>query len=83
MLAEGEREARWRRRSRSCATSADEGRTKDVAGRVWWISEVFGPDAAGGAEEVQRAKELLERTKMLQAFREPELVTSRSAVAEA
>ena len=83
MLAEGEREAALEKALSLLRYERDEGRTKDVAGRVWWISEVFGPDAAGGAEEVQRAKELLERTKMLQAFREPELVTRRSAVAEA
>ena len=78
MLAEGEREAALEKALSLLRYERDEGRTKDVAGRVWWISEVFGPDAAGGAEEVQRAKELLERTKMLQAFREPELVTRRS-----
>ena len=83
LLAEGEREAALEGASRSCATSATRVRTKDVATRVWWISEVFGVDAAGGAEEVERARELLERTQMLQAFREPELVTRRSAVAEA
>ena len=49
---------------------------------MWWISEVFGPDAAGGPQEVGRAKELLERLHMLQPFREPELVTRRSAGAE-
>jgi len=83
MLAEGERETALEKALSLLRYERDEGRTKDVAGRVWWISEVFGPDAAGGAEEVQRAKDLLERTKMLQAFREPELVTRRSAVAEA
>ena len=50
---------------------------------MWWISEVFGPDAAGGQQEVERAKELLERLHLLQPFREPELVMRRSAVAEA
>jgi hypothetical protein len=54
-----------------------------VAARVWWISQVFGDEAAGGEEEVGRARELLERTQMLQAFREAELVTSRSAISQA
>src|SRR6185369_10376240 len=61
----------------------DEGSNKDVATRVWWISQVFGAEAAGGEEEVERARELLERTQMLQPFREAELVTSRSAISEA
>jgi hypothetical protein len=50
---------------------------------VWWISQVFGVEAAGGEEEVGRARELLERTQMLQAFREPELVSDRSVISEA
>jgi hypothetical protein len=50
---------------------------------VWWISEVFGADAAGGPDEVERARELLERLHMLQGFREPELVSRRSEVREA
>ena len=61
----------------------DEGSDKDVATRVWWISQVFGVEAAGGEEEVRRARELLERTQMLQAFREPQLVTDPSAISQA
>ena len=82
LLAEGEREAALEKALSVLRYERDEGTTKDVAGRVWWISEVFGVDAAGGPQEVERAKELLERLHLLQPFREPELVTRRSAVAE-
>jgi hypothetical protein len=44
---------------------------------------VFGVEAAGDEEEIERARELLERTQMLQPFREAELVTGRSAILEA
>ena len=71
MLAEGEREATLEKALSLLRYERDEGGTKDVAGRVWWISEVFGPDAAGGAQEVQRAKELLKRTKMLKPSESP------------
>jgi class 3 adenylate cyclase/tetratricopeptide (TPR) repeat protein len=81
LLAEGEREAALERALAIVGYERGEGTEKDVAGRVWWISEVFGADAAGGPDEVERAGELLERLHMLQAFREPELVTRRSAVA--
>ena len=83
LLAEGERDAALERAHSILRYERGEGSSKDVAARVWWISQVFGVEAAGGEEEVERARELLERTQMLQAFREAELVTSRSAISEA
>jgi class 3 adenylate cyclase/tetratricopeptide (TPR) repeat protein len=83
MLAEGEREAALERALSILRYERGEGSRKDVAARVWWISQVFGDEAAGGEEEVGRARELLERTQMLQAFREAELVTGRSAISQA
>jgi class 3 adenylate cyclase/tetratricopeptide (TPR) repeat protein len=83
LLAEGERGAALERALAIMRYERGEGSEKDVAGRVWWISEVFGADAAGGPDEVERARELLERLHMLQGFREPELVSRRSEVREA
>ena len=83
LLAEGERDAALERAIAILRYERDEGSDKDVATRVWWISQVFGVEAAGGEEEVERARELLERTQMLQAFREPELVSDRSVISEA
>ena len=82
LLAEGEREAALERAIAILRYERDEGSDKDVATRVWWISQVFGVEPAGGEEEVERARELLERTQMLQAFREPELVSDRSVISE-
>jgi tetratricopeptide (TPR) repeat protein len=83
LLGEGERDAALERALSILRYERDEGSEKDVAGRVWWISQVFGVEAAGAEREVERARELLERTGMRQPFREAELVTSRSAVSEA
>jgi tetratricopeptide (TPR) repeat protein len=83
LLAEGERDAALERALSILRYERAEGSSKDAAARVWWISQVFGVEAAGGEEEVERARELLERTQMLQPFREAELVTSRSAISEA
>jgi len=41
---------------------------------VWWIARVFGEEAAGGREEVEAARALLERTHSEQSLREPDLV---------
>jgi tetratricopeptide (TPR) repeat protein len=83
LLAEDEREAALERALSILRYERGEGSSKDVAARVWFISQVFGVEAAGGEEEVGRARELLERTQMLQAFREAELITSRSAISGA
>ena len=83
LLAEGERDAALERALVILRYERDEGSDKDVATRVWWISQVFGVEAAGGEAEVERARELLERTQMLQAFREPELVSDRSMISGA
>ena len=82
-MAEGERDAALERALSILRYERGEGSSKDVAARVWWISQVFGVEAAGGEEEVERARELLERTQMLQPFREAELVAGRSAISEA
>jgi class 3 adenylate cyclase/tetratricopeptide (TPR) repeat protein len=83
LLAEGERDTALERALSILRYERAEGSSKDAAARVWWISQVFGVEAAGGEEEVERARELLERTQMLQPFREAELVTGRSAISEA
>jgi class 3 adenylate cyclase/tetratricopeptide (TPR) repeat protein len=79
LLAEGERDAALEHALSILRYERGEGSAKDVAARVWWISQVFGVEAAGGEGEVGRARELLERTQMLQPFREAELVAGRSA----
>jgi len=77
LLAEGDRDAALERALELLAEERARGTLKDVATRVVWIAELFGAEAAGGAVEVARARELLERTHALQAFREPMVVAGR------
>jgi class 3 adenylate cyclase/tetratricopeptide (TPR) repeat protein len=74
LLAEGEHDEALERALGLLAFERRQGNEKDVAARVWWIAEVFGPEHAGGAGEVERARDLLERTHSEQALREPSLV---------
>jgi class 3 adenylate cyclase/tetratricopeptide (TPR) repeat protein len=83
LLAEGERDDALEKARGILAFEREDGTDKDVAARVWWIAEIFGVEAAGGADEVERARELLERTHSEQALREPSLVRSMQPVAEA
>ena len=78
LLAEGERDEALEKALEILAYERKDGTEKDIAARAWWISEIFGPDAAGGAETVELARDLLERTHSEQALREPTLVPSPS-----
>ncbi|MEX2420878.1 MAG: tetratricopeptide repeat protein, partial [Actinomycetota bacterium] len=71
LLVEGEREQALEKALDVLQRERESGSDKDVAARVWWISEVFGADAAGGVEEVARARELLERLHAVQALQAP------------
>jgi tetratricopeptide (TPR) repeat protein len=50
---------------------------KDLATATWYVGAVVGEDAAGGTEEVERARALLERLHARQMLVEPELVPGR------
>jgi class 3 adenylate cyclase/tetratricopeptide (TPR) repeat protein len=76
LFAEGDREASLERARTLLEEYRAQRRSKDVAGFTWWVGSVFGADEAGGAAEVQSAKELLEATHWIQALREPELVVT-------
>lgn len=78
LLADGDREGALAR-GRALREGHEEGGwPKDVAGRVWWLARVFGDDAAGGAEEVERARKLLVEMHAEQAFLEAELAVRAS-----
>jgi class 3 adenylate cyclase/tetratricopeptide (TPR) repeat protein len=77
LLAEGDRDGALEKALQLLADERMDGLQKDVAAQVVWIAEVFGEGAAGGAVEVARARELLERLHSLQAFREAALVAKR------
>ncbi|MEX2204377.1 MAG: tetratricopeptide repeat protein [Actinomycetota bacterium] len=54
------------------ALRREHGTPKDLAAAVWWIGAVFGADAVGGEDELERARELLESWHSYAAIRRPE-----------
>ncbi len=78
LLAEGERGESLEGARRLANMYRDSGHEKDAAAVVWWIAQIFGAEEAGGTDEVDAARELLERTHWTQALNEPNLVTGGS-----
>ncbi len=74
LLAEGDREAALDRARALVDTERERVGAKDLASQVWWVAQVFGAEAAGGEEEVARARALLEELHAEHALREPDLV---------
>ena len=74
LLAEGDRETALARARTLLEHERERGRAKDLAARVWWVGRALGPEAAGGEEEMARARGVLERLHAEQALREPDLV---------
>jgi class 3 adenylate cyclase/tetratricopeptide (TPR) repeat protein len=79
LLAEGENEAALELATELLRVTREQGREKDAAEQVWWNGRVFGPEAVGGAEELERARKLLEELHWEQALREPDLAVRPSA----
>ncbi|MGH2674237.1 MAG: ATP-binding protein [Actinomycetota bacterium] len=50
------------------------GHERAAAISVWWILCLFGPEAAGGDEEVARARKVLQEAEWVRAFYEAEQV---------
>ena len=76
-LAEGDLDGALERSLELLAVERERWPAKEAAAQVWWIAEVFGPEAAGGTDEVASARLLLEETHSEQALREPELFRGR------
>ncbi len=64
LLAEGEPEAARARALELLQLVQVRGWPKEVAGQVWWVGRIFGPDAAGGEEELARARKMIEETAL-------------------
>jgi class 3 adenylate cyclase/tetratricopeptide (TPR) repeat protein len=75
LLAEGDRDGALEKALELLRLERAQESVKDVAARIWWIGRVFGPDAVGGAEEMERAKSLLEETHWEAALLAPDLVS--------
>ena len=76
-LASGEREAAQAGALGLLEKERAEGHGNAVAARVWWVGSLFGPDAAGGPGEVEKARKALEAAHWIQFLREPELALER------
>ena len=75
LLAEGDREGALEKALEVLRLEREHESAKDVAARIWWIGRVFGPDAVGGEEEMERARKLLEQTHWQSAILAPDLVS--------
>jgi class 3 adenylate cyclase/tetratricopeptide (TPR) repeat protein len=73
-LAEGDPEtARTKAVASIEAERGPGGVPNALAAQIWWTSQLFGDEAAGGPDAAQQARDLLERHAWLQALREPEM----------
>ena len=77
LLAEGDREGALAKAKALLRLEQDRGVPKVVAEVAWLIGRLFGEDLAGGPDEVERARALLEEVHFEQALRRPELVADR------
>jgi tetratricopeptide (TPR) repeat protein len=75
LLAEGDRDGALEKALALLRLEREQGSAKDVAARIWRIGRVFGPDAVGGTEEMERARSLLEETHWEAALMVPDLVS--------
>lgn len=77
LLAEGNRDGALEHASRALDGVRARRRSKEIAAQVWLMAELFGPEAVGGADVADQARETLERTHWEQALIEPDLVVRR------
>jgi len=75
LLAEGDRDGALEKALELLRLERAEEPAKNVAARIWWIGRVFGPDAVGGEEEMERARGLLGETHWEAALIAPDLVS--------
>ena len=80
LLAEGEADVALERALVLLHEVRERSHDKDVAAQVWWIGRVFGPDAAGGADEVEAARGVLESLHARMLLREPDLAPRAAPV---
>jgi ATP/maltotriose-dependent transcriptional regulator MalT len=75
LLAEGDRDGALEKALELLRLERAQEPAKNVAARIWWIGRVFGPDAVGGEEEMERARGLLGETHWEAALIAPDLVS--------
>lgn len=77
LLAGGDEAGARDRAMELLAIERDRGREKEIAGRVWLVGRVFGPDLVGGQDELERAHKVLASLHAEEILREPDLIRRR------
>lgn len=73
LLAEGERERARELDGLELEVERKRGWRNQLAAQVWRTARLFGAEAAGGEEEVDRAREILEAAHWVRALKDPDL----------
>jgi class 3 adenylate cyclase/tetratricopeptide (TPR) repeat protein len=73
-LAEGDEDAARRHAVDALEIERLRGREVSVAVATWWVGSLFGAEAAGGEDQVERAGKRIEAAGWVRAFREVERV---------
>jgi tetratricopeptide (TPR) repeat protein len=71
-LAEGDVEAARELAGEALRLNRGQGNVRSGAVSTWWVASLFSAEAAGGDEEVARARKILEETEWVRAFNEVE-----------
>lgn len=77
-LAEGDREGALATAVKALEAEREQGLPNPLASQTWFTGSVFGADAVGGPEEMERARETLEAAHWAQSLLEPEFVRGHS-----
>jgi tetratricopeptide (TPR) repeat protein len=80
-LAEGDRETARERAVALLEYHREGGRQNETATTTWWVGRLFGPDAVGGEEAMERARQTLEDVGWVQFIQEPDLLLDALAQA--
>jgi class 3 adenylate cyclase/tetratricopeptide (TPR) repeat protein len=72
-LVEGDRDRALELARRSLEVYQDPAWRNAIAGKVWWIGRLFGPEVVGGAQVLEEARQTLEAAGWLQPLAEPDL----------
>jgi tetratricopeptide (TPR) repeat protein len=73
-LAQGDEDAARRHAVDALEIERLRGREVSVAVATWWVGSLFGAEAAGGEDQVERARRRIEAAGWVRAFREVERV---------
>jgi hypothetical protein len=73
-LHDGDEDEALRLALRILEEERGQGWPNPVAAQVWLVGSLFGPEHVGGARELDRAREVLERVHWVQALNEPDML---------